>query len=76
MAATIAEHEQPDPRVGLLDAVRLDRADRDAAEIRMLRHVVEYLAAHEVDPDESATHLNFGQDTGLTLAGPGAPCVS
>ncbi len=42
----------------------------------MLRHVIEYCAAHEVAEDEAATVVEHGRDTGLMLAGPGAPCVS
>ena len=76
MAASSIESEQPDPQVGLLAAVRASKQAETAEQIRQLRLVVEYLSAHEVDPDESATHLNFGQDTGLALAGEGAPCVS
>jgi len=46
MAASTVEPGQAGPNAGLLDAVRADRADRDAAEVRMLRHVVEYCVAH------------------------------
>ena len=74
-AATVLEFEG-DPQVTLLDAVRADRAERDAAEVRMLRHVVEYCATHEVTVDEAATVVEHGRDTGLALAGAGAPCVS
>ncbi len=74
-AATVLEFEG-DPQVALLDAVRADRAERDAVEVRMLRHVIEYCAAHEVAADEAATVVEHGRDTGLALAGPGAPCVS
>ena len=42
----------------------------------MLRHVIDYCAAHEVPEDEAATVVERGRDTGLTLAGPGAPFVS
>jgi hypothetical protein len=76
MAASTLEPEQAGPQAGLLDAVRADRADRDAAEVRMLRHVLEYCAAHEVPESEAATYVEFGHDTGLALAGAGAPCVS
>ena len=74
-AATVLEFEG-DPQVTLLDAVRADRAERDAAEVRMLRHVVEYCATHEVTVDEAATIVEHGRDTGLALAGAGAPFVS
>ena len=74
-AATVLEFEG-DPQVTLLDAVRADRAERDAVEVRMLRHVIEYCAAHQVAEDEAATVVEHGRDTGLALAGPGAPRVS
>ena len=63
-AATVLEFEG-DPQVTLLDAVRADRAERDAVEVRMLRHVIEYCAAHEVAADEAATVVERGRDTGL-----------
>jgi hypothetical protein len=56
--------------------VRADRADRDAAEVRMLQHVIEYCAAHQVEETDAATYVEFGKDTGLALAGDGAPFVS
>ena len=56
--------------------MRADRAERDAVEVRMLRHVIEYCAAHEVTADAAATIVEHGRDTGLAMAGPGAPCVS
>ena len=41
----------------------------------MLGHVVDYCAAHQVTADE-ATVVEFGRDTGLALAGAGAPWAS
>jgi hypothetical protein len=76
MAAVLVEHEQGDPEVGLLVLVRADRVDRDAAEVRMLQHVIEFCAGHEVEETDTATYVEFGKDTGLALAGPGAPFVS
>jgi hypothetical protein len=74
-AAPVLEFEG-DPRVALLDAVRAEMTARDAAEVRMLKRVVEFCAAHQVPEDEAATVVEFGRDTRLALAGPGAPCVS
>ncbi|HWM72235.1 MAG TPA: HNH endonuclease signature motif containing protein, partial [Nocardioides sp.] len=73
--ATVFEFEG-DPQVGLLDAVRAELAARDAAEVRMLHRVVEFCAAHQVEEAEAATVTERGRDTGLALAGPGAPFVS
>ena len=42
----------------------------------MLEGVVEFCAAHQVAEDEAATVVERGRDTGLALAGPGAPFVS
>ena len=37
---------------------------------------MEWCTSHEVDEAEAATVVEHGRDTGLLLAGPGAPCVS
>jgi hypothetical protein len=74
-AAPVLEFEG-DPRVDLLDAVRAEKTAREAAEVRMLQRVLEFCAAHAVDESESATVVERGQDTGMRLAGAGAPCVS
>ena len=42
----------------------------------MLEGVVAFCAAHQVAEDEAATVVERGRDTGLPLAGPGAPFVS
>ncbi len=42
----------------------------------MLERVVEFCAAHEVPAEEAATVVERGRDTGLPLAGVGAPWVS
>jgi uncharacterized protein DUF222 len=71
---TATAHE---PRSGrdatLLDAVREQTRLAREAEIRRLELIVEWCAVHEVD---EATVVEHGHDTGLALAGPGAPCVS
>jgi hypothetical protein len=72
-----ADHSDQDPTpVGLLDAVRATKQAEMAAQVEQLRLVVEWCAAHEVDASETATHVEFGRDTGLGLAGEGAPYVS
>ena len=75
MSAGTIPSEQPTP-VGLLDAVRAAKAAELAAQVDQLRLVVEWCVAHEVDPEDAATVTEFGRDTGLALAGEGAPCVS
>ena len=71
-----AQQPRPSRDATLLDAVRSERAARDAAEVRMLDRVVDFCAAHEVPEDQAATVVERGRDTGLALAGPGAPWVS
>jgi hypothetical protein len=75
MSAGTTPFEQPTP-VGLLDAVRSAKAAEMSAQVDQLRLVVEWCVAHEVDPHDAATLTEFGRDTGLALAGEGAPCVS
>ena len=76
MAAATAFEFEGDPQVALLDAVRAERAERDAAEVRMLRTWSTYCAAHEVAADQAATVVEHGRETGLALAGAVAPYVS
>jgi hypothetical protein len=76
MAASTVEPEHASAPAGLLEAVRASKRAEMAEQVRQLRLVLEWCAAHQVDPDEAATYVEFGQDTGLTLAGAGAPCVS
>ena len=73
-AATPLEQD-PTP-VGLLDEVRASRQAQMAEQVNELKLVIEWCAAHEVPADEAATVVEFGRDTGLALAGEGAPCVS
>src|ERR1044072_2239712 len=75
MSAAAEPVEQPTP-VGLLDAVRTGKSAEMAAQVEQLKLIVEWCAAHEVEADEAATVVEFGRDTGLALAGPGAPYVS
>jgi hypothetical protein len=76
MAASTIEPEQAGPDPGLLDAVREQTRLATQAEVRRLKLVIEWCAAHEVPEAEAATYMEFGRDTGLALAGGGAPCVS
>jgi hypothetical protein len=76
MAAVPAFESEDGTDAALLEAVREQTRLATRAEVRRLKLVVEWCAAHEVDPDESATYVEFGHDTGLALAGAGAPCVS
>ncbi len=75
MSAAPQPFEQPTP-VGLLDAVRAAKKAEMVAQVEQLELVVEWCAAHEVDAEQATTYVEFGRDTGLTLAGAGAPYVS
>ncbi len=60
----------------VLDRLRRDQGALAAAEIARLEDTVAWAAAHEVAHlDDAAFLAGFG-DTGLTLAGPGAPLVA
>ena len=66
-----------DTPAGVLSAVRTDRALVDAGEARMLQAAVAWAALHSVDSiTHAATYHDFGGDTGMPVAGPGAPLVS
>ena len=75
MTATAQE-----PRSGrdatLLDAVRASRRRQIEEQVRELGLVVDWCAEHEVSEADAATVVERGQDTGVALAGPGAPCVA
>ena len=75
-AAAVLEFEGGGPGADLLDAVRAEQAERDAAQVRMLHRMLDFCAAHEVPADRAATVSERGRDTGLPLAGAGAPHVS
>ncbi len=75
MTAAANSFEQPTP-VGLLDAVRTAKRAEMSAQVDQLELVIEWCAAHEVDADRASTYVEFGRDTGLALAGEGAPFVS
>jgi hypothetical protein len=76
MAAVPAFESEVGPEAGLLDAVRASKRAEMAEQVRQLRLVIEWCAAHEVDETEAATYVEFGKETGLALAGEGAPFVS
>src|SRR4051794_33937317 len=62
----------------VLAAARRARATANAAEAEVLLQAVEWAHLHQVtDPDEASTVLvEHGHDTGIPIAGPGAPLVS
>jgi hypothetical protein len=62
----------------VLAAARRARAAENAAAAEVLTQAVEWARLHEVtDSDEAATWpAGHGQDTGIPLAGAGAPLVS
>src|SRR6185503_10829409 len=65
-----------DTAAAVLAAVREDRALVDAGEARMLQAAVAWAGMHSVDSlDEAATVWDHGE-TGLPVAGPGAPLVA
>jgi hypothetical protein len=77
MAMTAAAHEpEVGPDAALLEAVRAQTRLATEVEIRRLELIVEWCATHRVAEAEAATYVEFGRDTGLALAGPGAPWVS
>src|SRR3954464_11938087 len=63
---------------GVLAVARGARADANAAEAKVLAEAVEWAHLHQVDdPDLAATVLvEHGKDTGIPIAGDGAPLVS
>jgi len=63
---------------GVLAAARRFRRDANAAETGVLVQAIEWARLHEVDDlDEAATWLvERGRDTGIPIAGEGAPLVS
>jgi hypothetical protein len=74
---TATAHEPRSSRdATLLDAVRASRRKQIQEQACELQLVVDWCAEHEVGEDEAATVVELGRDTGLALAGPGAPCVS
>ena len=64
--------------VGVLASIRRARAEANAAEARVLAHALEWAHLHVVDDlDDAATLVTGnGRDTGIPIAGQGAPLVS
>ena len=62
----------------VLAGVRRARAAENAAAAEVLQHAVAWAALHEVTEVEDAAtwHAGRGQDTGIPIAGEGAPLVS
>src|SRR3954453_1583725 len=62
----------------VLAAARRARATANAAEAEVLLQAVQWASLHQVtDPDEASTVLvEHGHDTGIPIAGDGAPLVS
>ncbi len=61
----------------VLGVLRGRKADRDAAEVAMVRATIDWAVLNEVEPDD--WYANYGQaigDRGVPVAGPGAPLVS
>ena len=64
-----------DTAAAVLAAVREDRALVDAGEARMLQAAVTWAAMHSVDSLEAAATVWDHGETGIPVAGPGAPLV-
>ena len=79
MTETIREsHTEADSVAAVLGLVRDRRAVADRAEAELLQAAVSWVAMHSVDSiDRAATvwDRSYG-DTGITVAGPGAPLVA
>ena len=74
---TTAVDTGPATTAEVLAVLRSRKADRDAAEIAMVRATIDWAVLNEVEPDD--WYANYGQaigDRGVPLAGPGAPLVS
>ncbi len=79
MTETIREsHTEADSAAAVLGFVRDQRALADRAEAKLLQAAVSWVGMHSVDSiDQAATvwDRTYG-DTGITVAGPGAPLVA
>jgi Domain of unknown function (DUF222) len=65
------------PASHVLARARSSRAAADAAEADVLACAVEWARAHPAPPDEACAFLSdCGEDTGITIAGEGAPRVA
>ena len=79
MTETIRETDtEADSAAAVLDFVRDQRLVADRAEARLLQAAVSWVAMHSVDSIHDAATVwdrTYG-DTGITVAGPGAPLVA
>ena len=79
MTETIREsHTQADSAAAVLGLVRDRRAVADRAEAELLQAAVSWVGMHSVDSIHDAATVwdrSYG-DTGITVAGPGAPLVA
>ena len=79
MTETIREPDtEQDSAAAVLAAVRSSRSAADAEEARLLQLAVSWVAIHSVDSIHDAATVwdrTYG-DTGITVAGPGAPLVA
>lgn len=79
MTSTLADHRtRPETPADVLAAARAETQAAQVAECRRLELAADWAAMHSVDSiDEAATTWTAGfGDTGLTVAGPGAPLVA
>jgi hypothetical protein len=72
------QSSSPETPAAVLAAVRSEAAAADRAEARKLRLAVEWASMHSVDSiaDAATIRLEGYGDTGLAIAGPGAPLVA
>ena len=76
-AAEVVEHTVVSRSDGLLAGIRDDQTVVAEREIAKLRKIAEWTSLHVVaDEADAATLIERGLDTGLPLAGPGAPLIS
>src|SRR6478735_6294803 len=64
-----------DSPTGVLEVLRADKAEANAAEIRIFQGAVEWAVMHPVDSIIHAATVDGTEDE-LTIAGPGAPLVA
>ena len=64
-----------DSPTGVLEVLRADKAEADAAEIRIFRGAVEWAVMHPVESILKAATVDGTEDE-LAIAGPGAPLVA
>src|SRR6188768_1483512 len=76
-ADEVVEHVAPTRSQELLASIRQRRSVITDQEIATIREIAEWAGEHTVDDEaDAATLIERGLDTGLPLAGPGAPLIS